>query len=122
MCLEMGGPGDREKLLETCRTIVIENNTNSDTNGDVVSQIYETFLYSTITDVSVMQPATLDPYVEMEMERLEHLGAVFEEMNSEATVVMIRSRTPYNGGDIIFKFNAAMIMTMRQVREMMKRP
>ena len=69
-----------------------------------------------------MQPATLDHYVVMETDGLEHLRAIFEEMNSEATVVMIRSRTPYNGGDIIFKFNAAMIMTMRQVREMMKRP
>ena len=32
---------------------------------------------------------------------------------------MIRTRTPYNGWGIIFKFNAAMITTMRQVKEMM---
>ena len=37
MCMKMRGPG--EKLLETCRNIVIENNSNSDTNGDAVSQI-----------------------------------------------------------------------------------
>jgi hypothetical protein len=39
MCMKMRGPGDKEKMLETCRNIVIENNSNSDTNGDVVSQI-----------------------------------------------------------------------------------
>ena len=48
----------------------------------------ETFLYSTITDVSVMQPATLYHYVIMEKEGLEHLWGVFK----EATVVMIRTR------------------------------
>ena len=37
MCMKMIGPGDKEKLLETCRNIVIENNSNSDTNGDAVS-------------------------------------------------------------------------------------
>ena len=39
MYMKMLGPGDKEKLLETCRNIVIENNSNSDTNGDAVSQI-----------------------------------------------------------------------------------
>ena len=78
----MVGPGDKERLLETCRTIVVENNTNSDTHRDTVSQIYETFLYSNITDVSVMKPATLDIYVLMETDGLEHLKAIFKEMKS----------------------------------------
>ena len=39
MCMKMLGPDDKEKLLETCRNIVIENNSNRDTNGDAVSQI-----------------------------------------------------------------------------------
>ena len=104
MCMKMLGPGDKEKLLETCRNIVIENNSNSDINGDAVSQIYETFLYSTIPDVRVMQPATLDHYVIMETEGLEHLRTVFEEMDNEATVVMIKTRTPHHGGCIVFKF------------------
>ena len=34
----------------------------------------------------------------MDMEGLEHLRAVFEEVYNEATVVMIRTRTPYHGG------------------------
>ena len=113
ICMKMLGPGDKERLLETCITIVIEN---SNTNEDAVSQIYKTFLYNTITDGSVMQTATLDHYVVMETEGLEHMQAVFEEMNNEANVVMIRTRTPYNGGGIIFMFNAAMVTTMRQVR------
>ena len=117
--MEMVGPGDMERLLETCRNIVIENNTNSDTNGDAVSQSYETFLYSTITDVSVMQPATLDHYVVMEPDELEQLRTAFEEMDSEATVVMIRTRMPYIREGIIFKFSAVKIATMRQVQEMM---
>ena len=29
MCMKMIGPGDKEKLLETCRNIVIEDNSNS---------------------------------------------------------------------------------------------
>ena len=45
-------------------------------------------------------------------------GAVFEEMDSEDTVVMIRTRMPYNGGGITFKFSAAKITTMEQVHEM----
>ena len=109
MCMDMAGPGDRERLLETCRTIVIENNTNSDTRGDTVSQIYRTFLHSNITYVSVMQPTALDHYVVMESDELHHLKAVFEEMDSEDTVVMIRTRTPYNRGGITFKFRAAKI-------------
>ena len=71
MCMEIVGPGDRERLLETCRTIVIENNTNSD--ADAVPQIYETFLYNNVTDVSIMQPPTLDHYVVMESDGLEQL-------------------------------------------------
>ena len=82
----------------TWATVIINN---SDTNGDAVSQIYETFLYNNITDVSVMQPATLYHYVVMESDGLEQLRAVFEGMDSETTVVMIRTRTPYNGGGII---------------------
>ena len=35
MCKMMLGPGDKEKLLETCRNIVIENNSNSITNEDL---------------------------------------------------------------------------------------
>ena len=73
MCMEMVGPGDRIRLSEICRNIVIENNTNSDTNRDAVSKIYETFLYSTITDVSVMQQATLDHYMVVEPDGLEQL-------------------------------------------------
>ena len=65
--MEMVGPGDRMRLLEICRNIVIENSTNSDTNRDIVSQTYETFFYSTITDVSVMQPATLYHYMVVEL-------------------------------------------------------
>ena len=98
--------------METCRNIVIENNTNSDTNGDAVSHSFETFLYSTITDVRVMQPGTLDHYVVMESDGLEQLRTVFEEMDSEATVVMIRIRTPFIGEGIIFKFSAAKIATI----------
>ena len=64
-----------------------------------------------------MQPATLDHYVVMV--GLEHLRAVFEEMYNEATVVMNRTRTPYHGGGIIFKFKAAIVTTIGQVREMM---
>ena len=67
MCMKMLGPGDKERLLETCSTIVVENNSKSNANKDVVSQIYETFLYSTITDVSVMQPATLYHYMVVEL-------------------------------------------------------
>ena len=32
---------------------------------------------------------------------------------------MIRTRTPYQGGGIVFKFKAAIVTTMRQVQEMM---
>ena len=94
--MKMLGPGDKDKLLETCRNIVIENKSNTDTNGDAVSQIYSTFFYSTVTDVSIMQSAILDHYVMMETEELDHLRTVFEEMDSEATVIMIR--TPYHRG------------------------
>ena len=69
MHLEMLGPGDKEKLLEICRNIV--------TNGDVVSQIYSAFLYSAITDVSIMQSAILDHYVMSETEGLGYLQTVF---------------------------------------------
>ena len=64
---------------------------------DVVSQIYSGLFYSTITDVSIMQSATLDHYVMMETEGLVDLRTIFEEMDSEATVVMIRTRTPCHG-------------------------
>ena len=46
------------------------------------TEIYETFLYSTITDVRVMQPAALDHYVVMEPDGLEHLRVIFEEMDN----------------------------------------
>ena len=49
MCMEMAGPWDVERLLETCRTILIDNNTDSETSGDTVCQIYETFIYCKIT-------------------------------------------------------------------------
>ena len=84
-----------------------------------MSHIYSAFLYSTITDVSIMQSATLDHDVMMETEGLEDLHNVFEEMDSEATVFMIRTRTPYHAGGVVFKFKARMITSMRQVREMM---
>ena len=58
MHMEMLGPGDKEKLLEECRNIVIGNKSNTDTNRDV-SQIYSAFFYSTITS------ATPDHYVFM---------------------------------------------------------
>ena len=80
--------------MEKCGNIVIDNRSNTNTNGEVVSQIYSAFLYSTITHVSIMQSATLDHYVMMETEELDHLRTVFEEMDSEATVIMIR--TPYH--------------------------
>ena len=41
---------------------------NTDTNRYLVSQIYSAFVYSTITDVSIMKSATLDHYVMMETE------------------------------------------------------
>ena len=50
---------------------MIDNNTESETSGDTVCQIYETFLYSKITDVSVMQPNALYHYVVMESDWLE---------------------------------------------------
>ena len=77
---------------------MIENKSNTDTNGDTVSKIYSTFFYSTVTDVSIMQSATLDHYVIMEAEGLADLRTVFEEMDSEATIFMIRTRTPYHKG------------------------
>ena len=119
MQMEMLGPGNKERLLETCRKVVIENKSNTETNGDVVSQIYSAFLYSAIREVSIMQSATLDHYVMKEMEGLADLRTVFEEMDSEATVFMIRTRTPYHAGGVVFKFKARMITSMRQVREMM---
>ena len=60
--MEMVGPGDSEKLMETCGNIVIIHKIDSDTSRDSVSQIYQTFLYSDITDVSVMQPNALNHY------------------------------------------------------------
>ena len=113
MHMKMLGPGDKERLLETCRNIVIENTSNTETNGDVVSQIYSAFLYSTITDVSIMQSATLDHYVMMETEGLADLRTAFKEMDSEA-IVMIRTRTPCHGRGVVFKFKAMMITSMPQ--------
>ena len=81
--------------------------------------IYETFVYSPVTDLSVMRPATLDHYVVMDMEGLEHLQAVFEEIYKESTVLMIRTRTPYRRGGIIFK--ASMVTTMGQVGDLAAR-
>ena len=60
---------------------MIENISNTDTNGDVVSQIYSAFLYSAITDVSIMQSATLDHYVMSETEGFGHMLTVFEEID-----------------------------------------
>ena len=54
----------------------------------------------------------------VESDGLVQLRAVFEEMDSEATVFMIRTRTPYIRGGIIFKFIAVNITTMRQVQKM----
>ena len=34
MCMEMVGPGDRMRLMEICRKIVIKNKTNSDKDRD----------------------------------------------------------------------------------------
>ena len=98
MSMEMAGPGDMDRLMEICRGIVTENNADSDTGVDMVCQIYETFLYSKITDVSVMQPNALDHYGVMESDGLEHLRAVCEEMDGEDTVIIIRTMTPYNRG------------------------
>ena len=43
---------------------------------------------------------------------LEQLRAVFEEVDSKAIVVMIRTWTHYIRGGIIFKFSAAKIATI----------
>ena len=37
ICIEMAGPGNVERLLETCRTILIDNHTDNETSGDTVS-------------------------------------------------------------------------------------
>ena len=53
---------------------------------DMVCQIYETFLYNQITDVSVMQPKVLDHYEVMESDRLEQLKTIFKEMDSKKEI------------------------------------
>ena len=93
---------------------MIEKKSDSDTNGDTVSQIYNTFLYSTITDVSIMQADTLDHYMITETEGLEHLQTVFEKMDNEATVVMIRTRPPYHGEGILFIFYLYFIINIEK--------
>jgi hypothetical protein len=39
MHMMMLGPGDKERILETCRNIVNENTSNTETDRDVVSQM-----------------------------------------------------------------------------------
>ena len=53
-----------------------ENNADGDAGGDVVCQIYETFIHNKITDVAVMQPTVLEHYEVMEPIGLEQLRTV----------------------------------------------
>ena len=118
MHMMMLGPGDKKRMLETCRNIIIENTSYTETNGDMVSQIQSSFLYSTITDVIIMQSATMDHYVMAETEELADLWTAFEDMDSKA-IVMIRTRMPCHGKGVVFKFKATMLTSVRKVREIM---
>ena len=104
--------------METCMSIVAMDHANSGEEEPMGSQIYETFLHTEVTDVSVMMPNTVEHY-ELEMwEGLEELQAVFGALASTSVLVMVSTITPSDRLGTTFQFNTERIRSIAQLHEL----
>ena len=103
--------------METCLSIITMDRANSDEGEAMVCQIYETFLHNVVTDVSIMKPNSIEHYELEQLDGLKQVQAIFKDLESKTTLIMISTTTPYDRLGITFKFHTDRI-TIEQLHDL----